>query len=195
MFLLSFRLPSIEMQTSKFKNIQHVIDKQQFPIQLSDTKPPPSTGFPWTIALNDFTCSNLLNRIETVFLPPVHTKLTLDLLSTKPKDNDAQADDMSFVIHLDTTPVTLNLCTTQVKQIFQSVSALTSWHRVPEKKHPTQLLDASTSFYDAQINEFIGETTTSEKSSEDIVPENGECVRLHERRQLLSLIRTLTISS
>lgn len=124
--------------------------------------------------MNDFSCSNLLDRTESVFLPPVHTKLTLDLLSTKPKENDAQADDMSFVIHLDTTPIRLNLCTTQVKQIFQSVSMLTSCNRVPEKKHPTQLIEASTSFYDAQINDFIGETTTSEKSSEEIVPENGE---------------------
>lgn len=38
-----------------------------------------------------------------------------------------------------------------------------------------QLLDASTSFYDAQINDFIGETTTSEKSSEEVVPESGKC--------------------
>lgn len=51
---------------------------------------------------------------------------------------------------------------------------LTSCNHVPEKKQPTQLIEASTSFYDAQINDFIGETTTSEKSSEEIVPENGE---------------------
>lgn len=143
-------------------------------MQLTDADSPPSTGFPWTIELNAFSCSNLLSRNETVFLPPVHTKLTLDLLSSKPKDSDGQVDDMSFVIHLDTTPITLNLCTTQVKQIFQSVNTLASFNRGPEKKHPTQLLDASTSFYDAQINEFIGETTTSEKSSEEIVPESGE---------------------
>lgn len=143
-------------------------------MQMTDTDSPPSTGFPWTIELNEFCCSNLLSRNETVFLPPVHTKLTLDLLSTKPKDNDAQLDDMSFVIHLDTTPITLNLCTTQVKQIFQSVNALVSCNRVPDKKHPTQLIDASTSFYDAQINDFIGETTTSEKSSEEVLPESGE---------------------
>lgn len=150
------------------------MDKNRFPVQLSETDSPPSTCFPWTIELNDFSCSNRLNRNEFVFLPPVHTKLTLDLLSTKPKESDAVADDMSFVIHLDTTPITLSLCTTHVKQIFQSVNALMSCNRVPEKKHAAPLLDTSTSFYDAQINEFIGETTTSEKSSEEVPPENGE---------------------
>lgn len=71
------------------------------------------TGFPWNIELNNFSCDTKSSRGQRIFLPNVDTKLTLDLTS-KQKDSENSAEEISFVIHLDTTPIALNLDSAQV---------------------------------------------------------------------------------
>lgn len=159
-------MPSFEIHSSKSRNVKNF---SAFPIAFTEATP--SNSFPWNIELNDFNCRNVSNAAQTVFLPSVQTKITLDL-TTKAREIEASIDDMSFVIHLDTTPIDLHLRTSQVRQIYESVLLLSSL-AVAEKKRasPVALLDSSASIYDAQINDFICETTNSERSSEDVVSE------------------------
>lgn len=159
-------MPSIEIHSSRSKNVKNFAI---FPILFNESSP--SNAFPWNIDLNDFNCWNVANSVQTIFLPKVHTKITLDL-TTKTREIEANIDDMSFVIHLDTTPIILHLRASEVKQIYESIFMLTSLTGSSKKKTSSiPLLDSSASIYDAQINDFICETTNSERSSEDVVTE------------------------
>lgn len=71
-------------------------------------------SFPWNIELNDFICSTVTNMAEQIFLPSVNTKMTLDL-TKKDKELGAAGDEMSFVIHLDTTPIKIGVDSAQVR--------------------------------------------------------------------------------
>lgn len=159
-------MPSIEIHSAGSKNVKNF---SLFPIIFND--PSPTHSFPWNMELNDFNSWNVLKSRKTTFLPNVHTKITLDL-TTKTREIEANIDDMSFVIHLDTTPIALHLRSIEVKQIYESLLMLSSLTGSPEKKSlPVPLLDSSTPIYDAQINDFICETTNSERSSEDVATE------------------------
>lgn len=70
-------------------------------------------SFPWNIELNDFNCFTVSASGQQTFLPSVNTKLTLDL-TKKDKEIGATGEDISFVIHLDTTPIRLGLDSAQV---------------------------------------------------------------------------------
>lgn len=70
-------------------------------------------SFPWNIELNDFICFTVTANGQKTFLPSVNTKLTLDL-TKKDKEIGASGEEMSFVIHLDTTPIRLDLDSAQV---------------------------------------------------------------------------------
>lgn len=124
-------------------------------------------SFPWNIELNDFTCFTITRTVQQTFLPCVNTKLTLDL-TEKGKENGA-GDEMSFVIHLDTTPIRLSLDATQIKQIYNSMNTILL--KKPKKKPMNQpsVVEIPATFYDTQFNDFFCETTNSEKSSEDVV--------------------------
>lgn len=129
-------------------------------------------SFPWNIELNDFTCTTTINNVQRVFLPSVNTKLTLDL-TKKDKENGSGGggvgvDEMSFVIHMDTTPIRLDLETAQIEQIYRSLNAILL-KKPKQKQINPSVIEVSASFYDTQINDFFYETTNSEKSSEDII--------------------------
>lgn len=123
-------------------------------------------SFPWNIELNDFTCFTITRKIQQTFLPSVNTKLTLDL-TKKDKESGGAGDEMSFVIHLDTTPIRLSMDSAQIKQIYNSMNTILL--KKPRKKpiNPS-VVEIPASFYDTQINDFFCETTNSEKSSEDV---------------------------
>lgn len=104
-----FRLPSIALQSSKFKNLQNCM-RESFPIDLTENWMLNITSFPWNIELNEFSCETIANNQSKVFLPNVNTTLTLDLTS-----REMNEDEMSFVIHLDTTPIRWNLDLAQVR--------------------------------------------------------------------------------
>lgn len=123
-------------------------------------------SFPWNIELNDFTCFTLSNNVQRVFLPSVNTKLTLDL-TKKDKEIGTTGEEMSFVIHLDTTPIRLDLISAQIKQIYKSLNMILL--RKSQKKPLTPIIEVPAQFYDTQINDFFCETTNSEKSSEDVI--------------------------
>lgn len=124
-------------------------------------------SFPWTIELNDFTCYTIINNVQQTFLPSVNTKLTLDL-TKKDKENAVAGDEMSFVIHMDTTPIQLGLDTAQIEQIYRSLNTILL-KKPKEKPINPSVIEVSASFYDTQINDFFYETTNSEKSSEDVI--------------------------
>lgn len=154
------------VQTTKFKNIQNILTTS-FPIDLTENWMLGINSFPWNIELNEFTCFTVANKVQQIFLPCVNTKLTLDL-TKKDKENGSSGDEMSFVIHLDTTPIRLNLDSAQIKQIYRSLNTICV--KKP-KKMPlnTSTIEVPASFYDTQINDFFCETTNSERSSEDVV--------------------------
>lgn len=110
--MTTFRLPNIALQSSKFKNLQNCL-RESFPIDLMENWMLNITSFPWNIELNDFSCETVANNELKLFLPNVNTTLTLDLTSKETND-----DEMSFVIHLDTTPIRWNLDLAQVKRIY-----------------------------------------------------------------------------
>lgn len=87
--------------------------KANFPIDLTENWMLGVNSFPWNIELNEFTCFTVTNSSEQIFLPNVNTKLTLDL-TKKDKENGASGEEMSVVIHLDTTPIRLELDSAQV---------------------------------------------------------------------------------
>lgn len=128
-------------------------------------------SFPWNIELNDFTCFTITRKIPQTFLPCVNTKLTLDL-TKKDKESggggSSVGDEMSFVIHLDTTPIRLSMDSAQIKQIYNSMNTILL--KKPRKKpvNPS-VVEIPATFYDTQINDFFCETTNSEKSSEDVI--------------------------
>lgn len=64
--------------------------------------------------MNDFCCYTVANNERKTFLPSVNTKLTLDL-TKKDKEIGGSGEEMSFVIHLDTTPIRLGIDSTQVR--------------------------------------------------------------------------------
>lgn len=123
-------------------------------------------SFPWNIELNDFTCFTITRKVQQTFLPCVNTKLTLDL--TKKGKESGGGDEMSFVIHLDTTPIRLSMNSAQIKQIYHSMNTILL--KKPKKKplNPS-VIEIPATFYDTQINDFFCETTNSEKSSEDVI--------------------------
>lgn len=123
-------------------------------------------SFPWNIELNEFTCFTQSNNVQLIFLPSVNTKLTLDL-TKKDKDIGATGEEMSFVIHLDTTPIRLGLDSAQIKQIYNSLNIILL--RKSSKKVLSPIIEVPAQFYDTQINDFFCETTNSEKSSEDVI--------------------------
>lgn len=124
-------------------------------------------SFPWNIELNDFTCFTFINNVQQIFLPSVNTTLTLDL-TKKDKESGASGDEMSFVIHLDTTPIRLSLDSAQIKQVYRSLNTILL--KKPKKKQLNpSVIEVHATFYDTQINDFFCETTNSEKSSEDVV--------------------------
>lgn len=166
------RLPNLALQSTKLKNVQSCL-KDNFPIDLSENWMLNIASFPWNIELNEFNCETIANNHSKVFLPNVNTKLTLDL-SGKGKENEINNEEMSFVIHLDTTPIRLNVDLAQVKQINDSLASIMKIIRRPEKKQLNPFVEVPTSFYDTQINDFICETTNSEKSSEEFVSNAGE---------------------
>lgn len=106
-------MPNLAIHTTKFKNIQSIL-KANFPIDLTENWMLGVNSFPWNIELNDFNCFTVMNGGQKLFLPSVNTKLTLDL-TKKDKESGAAGDEMSFVIHLDTTPIRLSLDSTQVR--------------------------------------------------------------------------------
>lgn len=112
---LNNRLPHLTIQTSKFKNIQNCL-KNDFPVNFTEYSMHNITTFPWNIELNDISCSTMSNQLEKTFLPKVDTKLTLDLTS-KGKENDVHHNEISFVIHFDTTPIRFELDSTQVSNL------------------------------------------------------------------------------
>ncbi|XP_031633200.1 vacuolar protein sorting-associated protein 13B isoform X2 [Contarinia nasturtii] len=161
-----FRLPSLAIQTTKFKNIQSVL-KANFPIDLTENWMLGVNSFPWNIELNDFICFTVINNDQRIFLPNVNTKLTLDLTKKENTGGTVIGEEMSFVIHLDTTPIRLNLDSAQIKQIYGSLNILLL--RKSKKKQPNTVIDVPAQFYDTQINDFFCETTNSERSSEDVI--------------------------
>lgn len=56
----------------------------------------------------------------------------------------------------------------QIKQIKDSLKIITKVCQRPERKQFNPLVEVPTTFYDAQINDLICETTNSEKSSEEV---------------------------
>lgn len=65
----------------------------------------------------------------------------------------------------------------QIKQITDSISSLTKIaQRTTEKKQFNPLVEVPTTFYDAQVNEFICETTNSERSSEEVISHSGKII-------------------
>lgn len=154
------------VHTTKFKNIQSVL-KSSFPIDLTENWMLGINSFPWNIELNDFTCFTFINNVQQIFLPSVNTTLTLDL-TKKDKESGASGDEMSFVIHLDTTPIRLSLDSAQIKQVYRSLNTILL--KKPKKKQLNpSVIEVHATFYDTQINDFFCETTNSEKSSEDVV--------------------------
>lgn len=87
--------------------------KGNFPIDLTENWMLGVNSFPWNIELNGFTCFTVTNGSEQICLPNVNTKLTLDL-TKKDKEKGASSEEMSVVIHLDTTPIRLDLDSAQV---------------------------------------------------------------------------------
>lgn len=103
------------IQATKFKNIQNVL-KSDFPIGLTENWMLGINSFPWNIELNDFCCYTVTaGHGRNTFLPSVNTKLTLDL-TKKEQESVAYGEEMSFVIHLDTTPIRLGIDSTQVSE-------------------------------------------------------------------------------
>lgn len=143
--------------------------KNEFPIGLTENWMLGINSFPWNIELNDFCCYTVTGNDRNTFLPSVNTKLTLDL-TKKDKDSGGASggEEMSFVIHLDTTPIQLSIeSTQQIKLIYDSLNTILL--RKPKKKQFTPLIEVPATFYDTQINDFFCETTNSEKSSEDVI--------------------------
>lgn len=65
----------------------------------------------------------------------------------------------------------------QIKQITDSISSLTTIaKRTTEKKQFNPIVEVPTTFYDAQVNEFICETTNSERSSEEVASHIGKTI-------------------
>lgn len=140
-----------------------------FPIDLTENWMLGINSFPWNIELNNFTCFTVTRKHRQTFLPCVNTKLTLDLTKKDKIDGGSAgtADEMSFVIHLDTTPIRLSVDSTQIMQIYKSIDTILL--KKPKKKalNPSPI-EIPATFYDTQINDFFCETTNSEKSSEDV---------------------------
>lgn len=125
--------------------------------------------------MNNFSCSTIQNAIETIFLTPFNTKITLDI-TDKLKESESNRDEMSFVIHLDTTPIECNFTAIQIQNIYRSTMMLLSHLARPSSQNTSPIVEAAPPMttFDFQINEFIGETTNSEISSEDVVLETGK---------------------
>lgn len=87
--------------------------KSDFPIGLTENWMLGIKNFPWNIEMNDFCCYTMTGNARSTFLPSVNTKLTLDL-TKKDREIGTSGDEMSFVIHLDTTPIRLDINSTQV---------------------------------------------------------------------------------
>lgn len=168
-------MPSLSVHTTKFKNIQNVL-ATNFPIDLTENWMLGVNSFPWNIELNNFTCYTITQKQRQTFLPCVNTKLTLDLTKKEKSDSNTggtagaganTGDEMSFVIHLDTTPIRLSIDSTQIKQIYNSINTI--FLKKPKKKAlNSSVIEIPATFYDTQINDFFCETTNSEKSSEDV---------------------------
>lgn len=92
--------------------------------------------------------------------------MTLDL-TKKDKEIGVNGIEMSFVIHLDTTPIRLSLDSKRIKQIYNSLNILIL--KKSKKSQLNPLIEVPAQFYDTQINDFFCETTNSEKSSEGII--------------------------
>lgn len=171
--LATFKLPSLSIQTSKFK--QNIAATPSFPIALTDgTWSREKTGFPWNIELNNLCCSTIEESKESIFLNPVNTKITLDI-TDKLKDSEASREEISFVIHLDTMPIEFNFNATQLQNIYRSATMLSACFMSTAQSSSAQLIEAPAmppTFFDLQINEFICETTNSERSSEEVVVES-----------------------
>lgn len=134
-------------------------------------------SFPWNIELNDFTCYTFTRKVQQTFLPCVNTKLTLDL--TKKDKESGAGDEMSFVIHLDTTPIRLSMDSKQIKQIYNSMNTILL-NKPRRKPMNPSVVEIPATFYDTQINDFICETTNSEKSSEDVISNvNKNAPKIH----------------
>lgn len=160
-----FQLPNLTIQTSKFKNIQSCL-RNDFPIDLTENWMLNITSFPWNIEMNEASCYTLINKQKVSVLACVDTKLTLDLTS-KNRDNEISNDEISFVLHLDTTPIRLQLDIQQMRQINESLRMMSCIGQRHEPTSVSHLVDVPSTFYDAQINDLICETTTSDKSSEN----------------------------
>lgn len=157
-----FQLPNLTIQTAKFKNIQNSL-KNDFPIDLTENWMLNITSFPWNIEMNETSCYTWAKQEKRIVLPGVDTKLTLDLTS-KNRETDPNNDEISFVLHLDTTPIRLQLDLPQIKQINDSLKVMAGVFQRPPVKAVSHLVDVPSTFYDAQINDLMCETTTSDKS-------------------------------
>lgn len=176
-FLFFSRFPSILVQTSKFK--YNTVGPTAFPISLADSSwSREKSGFPWNIELNSFSCSTVENTEKKIFLNPVNTKITLDI-TDKLKDSENSREEISFVIHLDTMPIEFNFTAMQLQNIYRSASLIVTC--LLPSTSSSQIIEAPappTTLFDFQINEFIGETTNSERSSEEVMIENGTLILL-----------------
>lgn len=86
---------------------------ETYPIKLSETiwtKEKPT--FPWNITLSQFTCKTIQNQNEYLFITPNKTDITIAISSQKSDKNENY--DYSYVFHLDTGPIEINLCEEQV---------------------------------------------------------------------------------
>lgn len=147
-----------------------------FPISLADASwSREKSGFPWNIELNNFSCFTGDKSEQKFFLNPVNTKITLDI-TDKLKDSENGRDDISFVIHLDTMPIEFNFTAVQLQNIYRSASLIATCFNWLPNTNSSQIVEAPappTTLFDFQINEFIGETTNSERSSEEVMMESG----------------------
>lgn len=147
-----------------------------FPIVLAEnTWSREKSGFPWNIELNNLSCSTFENTKECIFLNPVNTKITLDI-TDKLRDAETNREEISFVIHLDTMPIEFNFKATQLRDIYWSAMMLSTCCMPLSNSNASQIIEAPAppaTLFDLQINEFIGETTNSERSSEEVIMESG----------------------
>lgn len=167
-----FQLPNLTIRTSKFRNIQNCVQKD-FPISLTENWMLNITSFPWNIEMNQTSCYTIMDKQRKIVLPSADTKLTLDLTS-KDDESENGHDEISFVIHLDTTPIRLQLDLPQIKQVNESLQMISTIFQRPQVKPIAHLVEIPSTFYDAQINDLMCETTTSDKSSEGLNVSNDK---------------------
>lgn len=184
---LIIQLPSITIASSHIRN-NALHFERQFPFELP-TLPwnREKNGFPWNVAMDDFSMRTCLKTVDFDVVPSVSTQITL-AISSKSADLSAAADhitskcDHSIAIHIDTPPIQINLSHDELNFVYTTFVPFADMFidgedstsgQLPSDPFEVSERPASPNNH-SELKDFFGTIhTISENSSEDTLQEYG----------------------